>query len=154
MIASTKELQKNYKNSVFSSLTQFQFVESLLKDCIIISYKIIKLSTKDILDFSCTEKEIDRKVLHALCTIYKKLCKNKDLVFRIKKAAKHRNKIAHEACYQNWKDNIAGIDDNELHRKGLEIFDHGTEATELVSALLRENKRLKEQLTKCSTRTP
>lgn len=52
LLANTNQLQANYKNAVFDALTQFQFIESLLKDCLSLSYSIIKERTQDTLDFT------------------------------------------------------------------------------------------------------
>ena len=154
VLAPTSELQKNYKNAVFDALTQFQFVESLLRDCIILSYKIIQEKTKESLDFTYSESGLNKNALHALCTKYKTLTKNKGLVNRIRSKADERNRIAHEACFQNWKDKITGIGDADLHTKGYEIQLQADEASGLVSELLKEQKKLKlelEQLTSAST---
>lgn len=155
MLSQKSELQKNYKNAVFDALTQFQFIESLLRDCILLCYKIIQEKTKDVLEFTYSESDLNKNALHALCTKYKALSKNKELVNRIRLKADDRNKIAHEACYQNWKDRINGINDPELHTKGCEIRQHADEASSLVRDLLKEHKQLQsefEQLTSASTR--
>lgn len=153
MLAPTSELQKNYKNAVFDALTQFQFIESLLKDCIVLSYRVIQEKTKDQLDFTYSESNLNKKALHALCSTYKALTKNKDLARRIKSKADDRNSIAHEACYQNWKDRISGIDDNKLHIKGCEIQHHADEASGLVGELLKEHKMLKSELKQLTSRS-
>ncbi len=150
VLAPTRELQKNYKNAVFDALTQFQFIESLLRDCIVFSYQIIQEKTKDILDFRYSESDLNKNALHALCTKYKALTKNKELVCRIRSKADDRNTIAHEACFQYRRDRINGIQDSDLHSKGLEIQIHADEASRLVTKLLKEHKKLKlelEQLT-------
>ena len=157
MLATTSELQKNYKNAVFDALTQFQFIESLLRDCIVLSYKIVQESTRDLLDFAYSESELNKKALHSLCTKYKAITKNKALVEHIRSKADIRNLIAHEACYQNWKDRINGIDDNELHRKGCKIRLDADQASALVGELIEEHKKLQlklEQLTSQSSRPP
>lgn len=146
MLASTNGLQENYKNAVFDALTQFQFIESLLRDCIVLSYKIVQESTKDLLDFTYSESDLNKNALQALCSKYRDLTKNKDLVQRIKSKANDRNAIAHEACFQNWKDQISGIDDNQLHTKGCEIQLHADEASALVGELIKEHEKLKSKL--------
>ena len=157
MLAPTSELQKNYKNAVFDALTQFQFIEALLRDCILLSYNVIQKKTESILDFTYSEPDLNKNALHALCTKYKALTKNKELIRRIKSKADDRNTIAHEACYKNWIDMISGVDDNELHAKGCEIQSHADVASALVGELLREQKKLKSelrQLTSQSSRPP
>lgn len=66
MFSPKSELQKNYKNAVFDALTQFQFIESLLRDCILLSYKIIQEKTKDVLEFTYSESDLNK----THCTLY------------------------------------------------------------------------------------
>ncbi|UTW12097.1 hypothetical protein [Marinobacterium rhizophilum] len=151
MLAPMEELQKNYRNAVFDALAHYQFIESLLKDCITLSNKIIHEKTKDILGFTYSEKRLNDKALQALCSTYMHLTKNKSLVGRIKSAAEHRNNIAHEACFENWKDRINNIDAHKLHEKGCSIKKHADEASKMVGELLKEYKALQlelEQLTR------
>ncbi len=153
MLASDSELQKNYKNAVFDALTQFQFIESLLKDCIFLSHQIVQVQTKETLDFTCSKKELNKKALQALCTKYRGLTKNKALVKRIKDKTENRNIIVHEACFQNWKDRITGIDNNELHTKSIEIQKHADEASKLVGELLKERNKLELKLKQLTSRS-
>lgn len=151
MLAPIEELHKNYKNAIFDALIQFQFIESLLKDCIILSNKVIHEKTKDILDFTYSEERLNEKALQALCGAYRRLTKNKSLIDRIKSKSKYRNNIAHEACFENWKDRINNIKAHQLHEKGCSIQKHADEASKLARELLKEHKVLQlelEQLTR------
>ena len=84
--------------------------------------------------------------MQALCTKYKKLTKNKDLISRVKNKANDRNQIAHEACYKNWQDRMNGIDDKKLHDEGMRIQKHADDASKLVGELIREYSKLKPEL--------
>lgn len=144
MTAPREELNKNYKNAVFDALMQYQFIECLLKDCINESNRIIKISTKNFLDFEYTEKDLETKALQSLVTLFRRVTTDKNLASEIKKEAVNRNQIAHEACFENWQDLMLGISDTELHKKGCKIQDHADKASEIVGKLIKELNRLKK----------
>jgi hypothetical protein len=150
LLARRDELEKNYESAVFDALTQFQFLESLLRDCICLSYAIIRASVKDILDFGYDREDLERDALKTLCAKYKKLTLNKDLVGRIKKLADKRNEIAHSACFEFHKDMLSGIPDRKLHNKGVKIQQVANEASSLVTDMLKEYYSLIEKRKKLS----
>ncbi|EPW6912904.1 hypothetical protein WOB72_22745 [Vibrio parahaemolyticus] len=155
MLAGRVELQKNYEKALFSALTQFQFVESLLRTYITTSYDVIRLKIEDsdTLSYEFNENDIETAGLQRLNTNFRKLCKNKQLSTKIKKVCNARNKLAHDACFQNFRDQMSGVSDDELHKKGCEIYAHAGEVSPIVTELLRELKVLQcehEQLTKQS----
>ncbi|MGR2840729.1 hypothetical protein ABMX64_22175 [Vibrio vulnificus] len=155
MLADRNELQKNYEKALFSALTQFQFVESLLRTYIATSYDVIRLKIdgSDTLCYEFNEKDIETAGLQRLNTNFRKLCKNKPLHSKIKKVCEARNQLAHDACFQNFCDRMSGISDDELHKKSCEIYAYAGNVAPIVTELLRELKLLQgehEQLTKQS----
>lgn len=147
------ELQKNYEKALFSALKKFQFVESILRKYITTSYDVIRLKIQDseTLSYDFNENNIEKGGLQRLNTNFRKLCKNKELSAKIKKACDARNQLAHDAFFQNFRDQISGISNEELHRKGCEIYAQSVEVSQIVTELLRELKVLEleyEQLPK------
>lgn len=147
------ELQNTYEKSIFSALKEFQFVESVLRRYITISYDVIRLKIQDsdTLHYDFYEKDIAKWGLHRLATQFKKLCKNQELNAKFKSVVEARNQLAHDAFFQNFSDQISGISNEELHKKSCAIYAQSVKASKIVTALLRELKVLEleyEQLTK------
>ncbi|MCZ6404780.1 hypothetical protein O4N82_24085 [Vibrio parahaemolyticus] len=113
----------------------------------------MKIEDSDTLSYEFNENDIETAGLQRLNTNFRKLCKNKQLSTKIKKVCNARNKLAHDACFQNFRDQMSGVSDDELHKKGCEIYAHAGEVSPIVTELLRELKVLQcehEQLTKQS----
>lgn len=142
MLATNERLQNNYKTAVFDAMIQFQQIEFYLKECIRLAYKLVQERTKEDLDFTFDDSRLNKLGLHALCSRYKSLTKNKNLIQHIKELVDGRNEVAHEACFNNWLGRLEGADNKKLHRDCLIIQQYADDASALLTKLLEEKKSL------------
>ncbi|MGE6453934.1 hypothetical protein ACQKC5_16245 [Shewanella baltica] len=113
----------------------------------------MKIQDLDTLHYDFHKDNIGEWGLNRLATRFQNLCKNKELSVKIKSVCKARNHFAHDAFFQNFRDQISGISNEELHKKGCEIYAQSVEVSQIVTELLRELKVLEleyEQLPKQS----
>jgi len=109
MLANRQELNENYEQSLFSVFTNYQFVESILRDYIVTAYEIIKIkvSGSDVITFEYSKKDIETVGLDRLNSTFKKLCDNKVLSAELKEVSQISNKLVHEAFFQKLKDQLS-----------------------------------------------
>ena len=102
----TKEIiqaaDREYINSVFDALMNFQIIEELLKDCILASYEILAKTCPAGLDYNPSKNDI-KKIennlgLGGLVGKFEMVTPYKDLCERILHSAQTRNELAHKAA--------------------------------------------------------
>ncbi|MBU1310986.1 MAG: hypothetical protein KKE30_15795 [Gammaproteobacteria bacterium] len=148
MLANRQELNVNYEQSLFSAFTNYQFVESLLRDYIVTAYEIIKIrvSCSNVMAFELSKKDIETFGLDRLNTTFKKLCRNKALSTAIKEVSQIRNELAHEAFFQKFKDRISEVSDEQIFEKTCKFLDCRSKLEPIITKLLRELKLIQAEL--------
>ncbi|GIA26047.1 hypothetical protein VCSRO179_3461 [Vibrio cholerae] len=142
------ELNDQLKSSLFSVLQELQMTEVILIDCILSGYSIIQQRTKGVLDFTFHEKDIQRKGLNALGTLYCSLFGD-ELKRDLKQIAEVRNNIAHRYAYEHFSQ--AMNSKNSLHKteiveKTVQLLSDKAKAHSLNSKLLSNLKRVNLEL--------
>lgn len=148
MLANRQDLNLNYEKSMFSAFTNYQFIESLLRDYIATAYEIIKIkvSCSNVMNFEYSEKDIERFGLDRLNSTFRKLCHNKDLSKAIKDISQTRNELAHEAFFNKFKEQLSEVSDEQLFEKTCKFLECRSKLEPIITKLLRELRFIQAEL--------
>jgi hypothetical protein len=84
-----------FKQGAFHVLSLFQVIEFSLKSYISISYRLIRLTTKNVIPFTYSDKDVEDLPLSKLISHFEKINSNKTLHSKLRSIIKSRNSLAH-----------------------------------------------------------
>jgi hypothetical protein len=137
-----------YEHAVFDALMNFQAIEELLKDCILVSYQILSKTTPEGVEFHPSKKDIkdikSRLGLGGLISRFEMVTPYKDICVKLRAATKTRNELAHTAAANYLKFPVSSSGADQILAKASDFNDAAVSANSLFYELSEVFEKIME----------